>query len=87
MATNQENKSPFIEERDRRLKLISELGLWQEIREGVKNNGNPISERTAKDTFKVTKYRELRRSRLRVWLYSEKLLKNCEENFDQYGEK
>lgn len=87
MATNQENTSPFIVERDRRFKLLSELGLWQEITEAVRINGKPIHPRTAKDTFKVSSYGELKESMLRVWLFSKELLEKYEENYTQYADE
>ena len=88
MGTNQNNNNtPFIEERDRRFKMLSDLGLWQEITETVRINGKPLSVRTAKDTFKVNSYAELKDSMLRVWIFSTDLLDKYQENFNQYADE
>lgn len=84
MQTKSKSTDPFIVERDRRYNIISEKALWQELRNEVKINDKPISDRVAKDCFKAKSFGELKGPRLRVWLQSKKLIEELEIESSQY---
>lgn len=76
----------FIEERDFRLKLIKEKGLWNYIASKVLNaKGQPISTRSIRNTFIISKYEDLKALHLSIWMESEVIIEKIISESKTYG--
>jgi len=78
-------KKTFIEERDFRLAILEEKGLFPYLSQKVTIKGKPITSRTAKKTFKFNSFSELNKIYLAVWLESESLLSKIIEEESTYA--
>lgn len=75
----------FIAERDRRLKIIKDKGLYPILKERVDNTGKTITLKTVQDTFKAESYEELTYSKLKVWMMSKELIAEVEKEQQEYS--
>ncbi|MFR9166182.1 MAG: hypothetical protein ACLVKO_08220 [Dysgonomonas sp.] len=74
----------FIAERDFRLKILESKGLFPYLCTKVLINGKPISTRTARKTFTVEKFEDLKKNSLAVWFESENLITKILKEQDTY---
>lgn len=84
MESRKKRKVSFIEERDRRLAIVSKNSLWDVIRERVQINGRPCSKKTVERTFDAEAFKDLTPTRYRIWLAAAAVIDEYEKEAAEY---